>query len=66
MAGTHDSRDISTILEALKGCYPLVASDNSVSTYEKWYLLYKSIRTTITVDQYNIALLRKQYSEPSC
>jgi len=42
--------------EALRECYPLAALDNLVSTYDKWYTLYKSMRTTITVDQNNIAL----------
>ena len=55
--------EVSTILEALRECYPLVALDNLVSTYDKWYTLYKSMRTTITVDQNNIALIRKQFSE---
>ena len=31
--------------------------------YDKWYKLYKSMRKTITVNQYNIALTRKQFSE---
>jgi hypothetical protein len=53
----------STILEALRECYPLAALDNLVSTEDKWYTLYKSMRTTITVDQNNIALARKQFSE---
>ena len=39
-----------TILEALKECYPLAASDNFVSSYNKWYLLYKSMWSSITVD----------------
>ena len=55
--------EVSLIIEALKECYPLTTSDNLVSTYEKWYKLYKSMRKTITVDQYNIALTRKQFSE---
>ena len=45
--------EVSLILEAL---------DNLVSTYDKWYNLYKSMRKTITVDQANIALTRKQFS----
>ena len=48
--------DIATILEALKEYYPLATSDNFVSSYEKWYLLYKSMRSSI-------GLLRKLYSE---
>ena len=57
--------EISLILEALRECYPLAALDNLVSTYDKWYNLYKSasMRKTITVDQNNIALTRKQFSE---
>ena len=38
--------EISLIIEA--------TSDNLVSTYDKWYKLYKSMRKTITVDQCNI------------
>ena len=45
--------NVATILEALKECYPLDASDSFVSTYDK------SMRKTIKVDQNNIALLRK-------
>jgi hypothetical protein len=56
-------REVSTILEVLKECYPLAALDNLVSTYDKWYHLYKSMRTTITVDQINITLTRKQFFE---
>ena len=52
--------EVSLILEALRECYPLAALDNLVSTYDKWYNLYKSMRKTITVDQVNIALTRKQ------
>jgi hypothetical protein len=55
--------EVSLIIEALKECYPLTTSYNLVSTYDKWYKLYKSMRKTITVDQYNIALTRKQFSE---
>jgi hypothetical protein len=55
--------DISVILEALKECYPLVASITFTSSYEKWYLLAKSMWKTIAVGQDNIDLLRKQYSE---
>ncbi len=55
--------EVSLIIEALKECYPLTTSDNLVSTYDKWVKLYKSMRKTITVDQYNIALTRKQFSE---
>ena len=55
--------EVSTILEALRECYPIAALDNLVSTYDKWYNLYKSPRTTITVDQNNIALTREQFSE---
>jgi hypothetical protein len=51
--------EVSLILEALRECYPLAALNNLVGTYNKWYNLYKSIRTTITVDQNNIALTRK-------
>ena len=40
-----------------------MALDNLVSTYDKWYNLYKSMRKTITVDQANIAQTRKQFSE---
>jgi len=54
---------VATILEALKECYPLDASDSFVSIYDKWLLLSKSMRKTIKVDQNNIALLRKQFSE---
>ena len=54
---------VSLILEALRECYPLAALDNLVSTYDKWYNLYKSMRKTIAVDQTNIALIRKQFSE---
>ena len=54
--------EVSLIIEALKECYPLTTSDNLVSTYDKWYKLYKSMRKTITIDQYNIALTRKQFS----
>ena len=52
--------EVSLILEALR---PLAALDNLVSTYDKWYNLYKSMRKTITVDQANIAQTRKQFSE---
>ena len=55
--------EVSLILEALRECYPLATLDNLVSTYNKWYNLYKSMRKTITVDQANIALTRKQFSE---
>jgi len=55
--------EVSLILEALRECYPLAALDNLVSTYDKWYNLYKSMRKTIAVDQTNIALIRKQFSE---
>jgi hypothetical protein len=55
--------EVSTILEALRECYPPAALDNLVSTYDKWYTLYKCMRTTITVDQNNIALTRKLFSE---
>ena len=55
--------EVSLILEALRECYPLAALDNLVSTYDKWYNLYKSMRKTITVDQANIAQTRKQFSE---
>ena len=48
---------------SLRECYPLTALDNLVSTYDKWYNLYKSMWKTITVDQANIALTRKQFSE---
>jgi hypothetical protein len=41
---------VATILEALKECYPLDASDSFVSTYDKWLLLSKSMRKTIKVD----------------
>ena len=57
--------EVSLILEALRECYPLAALDNLVSTYDKWYNLYKSMRKTITVDQAKIALTRKQFSESS-
>ena len=57
------SWEVSTILEALRECYPLAALDNLVSNYDKWYNLYKSMQMTITVDQNNIALTRKQFSE---
>jgi hypothetical protein len=50
------SWEVSLILEALRECYPLAALDNLVSTYDKRYNLYKSIRKTITVDQNSIAL----------
>jgi len=40
--------EVSTILKALKECYPLAALDKLVSTYDKWYTLYKSLRTTRT------------------
>ena len=46
------------ILEVLKECYPLEASDSFVSTYDKWLLLSKSMRKTIKVDPNNITLLR--------
>ena len=49
---------VSAILEALRECYPLAALDNLVSSYDKRYNLYKSMRTTI-----NVALARKQFSE---
>ncbi len=55
--------EVSLILEALRECYPLAALDSLVSTYDKWYNLYKSMRKTITVDKANIALTRKQFSE---
>jgi hypothetical protein len=55
--------EVATILEAIRECYPLAALDNLVNTYDKWYTLYKSMRTTITVDQKNIALTRKQFFE---
>jgi len=55
--------EVSLILEALRECYTLAALDNLVSTYNKWYNLYKSMRKTITVDQANIALTRKPFSE---
>jgi hypothetical protein len=41
---------VSAILEAHRECYPLAALDNLVSSYDKRYNLYKSMRTTITVD----------------
>ena len=43
--------EVATILEAIRECYPLAALDNLVNTYDKWYTLYKSMRTTITVYQ---------------
>ena len=55
--------EVSLIIEALKECYPLAALENLVSTCDKWFNLYKSMRKTITVDQNNIALTRKQLSE---
>ena len=55
--------EVSLILEVLRECYPLAALDNLVSTYDKWYNLYKSMRKTTTVNQANIALSRKQFSE---
>jgi len=42
---------------------PRSLRNNLVSTYDKWYTLYKTMRTTITVDQNNIALTRKKFSE---
>ena len=48
---------------SLRECYPLATLDNLVSTYNKWFNLYKSMRKTITIDQVNIALTRKQFSE---
>jgi len=49
--------EVSLITEALKECYPRPALDKLVSTYDKRYNLYKSMRKT------NIALTRKQSSE---
>ena len=40
---------VATILEALKECYPLDASDSFVSAYDKWRLLTKPMRKTATV-----------------
>ena len=54
---------VATILEPMKECYPLDASNSFVSTYDKWLLLSKSMRKTIKVDPNNIALLRKQFPE---
>jgi hypothetical protein len=34
--------DITTFLEALMECYPLVATDTFTSTYYKWYQLARS------------------------
>jgi hypothetical protein len=34
--------EVSTILEALRECYPLAALDNFVSTYDKSYTLYRT------------------------
>jgi hypothetical protein len=34
--------EVSTILEALRECYPLAALDNLVSNYNKWYTLYRT------------------------
>jgi hypothetical protein len=48
--------EVSLIFEALRECYHLATLDNLVSTYDKWYNLYKSMRKTITVDQNNITL----------
>ena len=42
---------VATILEALKECYPIEASDSFVSTYDKWLLLSKSMRKTIKVNR---------------
>jgi hypothetical protein len=55
--------EVSTIIEALRECYPLTADDSFVSTYDKWAALYKSMQKTVTVDQANIDQLRKSYSE---
>ena len=49
--------EVSLNLEALRECYPLTALDNLVSTYDKWYNLYKSMRKAY------IAQTRKQFSE---
>ena len=63
MADWKTEWSVATILEALKECYPLEASDSFVSNYDKWLLLSKSMRKTTKVDPHNIALLRKQFSE---
>jgi hypothetical protein len=55
--------EVSTIIEALRECYPLTADSSFMSTYDKWAALYKSMQKTITVDQTNIDQLRKSYSE---
>ena len=49
------------IIKSLKECYPLMTSVNL--SYDKSYKLYKSMRKTITVNKYNIALTHKQFSE---
>jgi hypothetical protein len=36
--------EVSSIIEALRECYPLTAVDNFVSIYDKWSALYKSMR----------------------
>ena len=55
--------EVSTIIEALRECYPLTVDDCFVSTYDKWAALYKSMQKTVTVDQANIDQLRKSYFE---
>jgi len=54
---------VSTIIEALRECYPLTADGSFASTYDKWAALYKSMQKIITVDQANFDQLRKSYSE---
>jgi hypothetical protein len=55
--------EVSTIIEALRECYPLTADNSFVSTYDKWAALFKSMEKTIMVDQANIDKLRKSYSD---
>jgi hypothetical protein len=43
--------EVSTIIEALRECYPLTADDSFVSTYDKWAALYKSMQKTVTAVQ---------------
>ena len=45
---SHGTRASLRLEDGLE-CYPLAALDNLVSTYDKWYNLYKLMRKTITV-----------------
>ena len=56
---------VSTIIEAVRECYPLTADDSFVSTYDKWAALYKSMQKTNTVDQLLQASISKVFTHLS-